>query len=393
MKKLINFLNLLILITILSIIAIFIISSNGDKFTNLLGGSGSGSGGNGGGGGGGGGSSGGNVITLFLNSGTPNSPVSQKNNVNVSDPSELANRSNGLLDPTSNSLFILGNDHPTGVGANPNVYLFKFIPPNTFNSPLTIDFTSGTNAQYGNLYIDQDTNNIYAMGEHNNGTDSDIFVAKINKNTLTFDTNFQDANPNTPDGIVLLDRGYSETPGGLLVDSTNNVLYVAGYNHNIPGNVIIFKLNTANGSLVNTFGNNGYATIDADNNTNTQEFATDILTDGTNLIIVGEQQNGHTTLMLFKVNPNDGSVVPNSLITIDPPSGDSFEAAPLDAVILNNKVYLGATLQLSNESVLAVFDLNTPTNTKFFTFKDNDNNYIRIIINDLYMQGPGILYT
>jgi len=83
--------------------------------------------------------------------------------------------------------------------------------------------------------------------------------------------------------------------------------------------------------------------------------------------------------MLFEVNPNTGNVVPGSLITIDPPSGDSFEAAPLDAVILNNKVYLGANLAITGQSVLAVFDLNT-NNASYFTFKDNNNNDIKITI-------------
>jgi hypothetical protein len=315
---------------------------------------------------------------------------SQSNNVNSGVNSELANR---LVDPNINSLFILGNDFPTGMGANHNVYLYRFMPPGTFNVFSTIDFTSSNNGQFGNLYIDQDATNIYAMGGHNNGSDMDIFVAKINKNTLDYVTSFQDANPSTPDGIVLLDRENIETPGGLLVNSTNNVLYVAGYNN--QGKVIIFKLNTTNGSLVSGFGSGGYTEIDVDSNTGTQEYATDILTDGTNLIIVGEQQINPTTfkLMLFKVNPNTGNVVPGSLITIDPPGSDTFVATPLDAAILNDKVYLGANLldstMILKKTVLAVFDLNNPINTGFLTFKDNSNNDIRIFINDVYYQGTG----
>jgi hypothetical protein len=378
MKKLTNFLNLLILITILSIITIFITSCNSSSGNNIIGGIG--------GSGGSGGSGSGNVITLSLNSGTASTPVSQANTVNPGAASELAN---GLLDPNTNSLFILGNDSPSGTGANPNVYLFKFMPPGTFNGSLTIDFTSGTNGQFGNLYIDQDNSNIYAMGVHNNGTDTDIFVAKIDKNNLNFVNGFGSGSP--IQGLVVLDRGNNETTGGLLVDSTNNVLYVAGYNN--QGKVIIFKLNTNDGSTVNTFGSSGYTEIDADNNPGTQEFATDILTDGTNLIIVGEQQNGPTTnLMLFKVNPGNGSVVSGSLKTINPPSGDLFIAAPLDAVILNNKVYLGANLATTGQSVLAVFDLNNNT-ASYFTFKDNNNNDIKITINDVYYPGTGnIIY-
>ena len=41
------------------------------------------------------------------------------------------------------------------------------------------------------------------------------------------------------------------------------------------------------------------------------------------------------------------------------------------------------------KSVLAVFDLDNPTNTVFLTFKDNSNNDIRIFIRDLYYQGTG----
>jgi hypothetical protein len=378
MKRLINFLTLLILITILSTIAIFITSCDGV----LVGVPGSG---------GAGGAGSRNEINLSLITPTPPiNPVSQANNVNSGDTSELAN---GLLDPLSNSLFIVGNDRPTSSNANPNpnVYLFEFIPPNTFNGPLTIDFTSVTNIQRGNLYIDQDNSgNIYVMGSHiKMTTNSDIFIAKINKNTLSFVSTFGNGSPRQ--GIVLLDKGNSETPGGLLVDGTN--LYVAGYND--QGNVIIFKLND-NGSPVNGFGIGGYATIEIDdsNNPNTRERATDISTDGTNLIIVGEQQDIFftTKLMLFKVNRNNGAFITNSLIIIDPPSGDSFEAAPLDAVILNNKVYLGATLQQSKKSVLAVFDLNN-NNASYFTFKDNNNNDIRIFINDVYSQGTNnIIY-
>jgi len=383
MKKMINFLTLLILITILSIITIFITSCNSSSDNNIIGiiGGGGGSGGSG------------SVINLSLNAGAAGNPVSQANNVNNTAISEFAN---GLLDPNTNSLFILGNDFPSA-GGNPNVYLFQFNPSNNnFNGPLTIDFTSGTNGQFGNLYIDQDNNHIYAMGGHNSGiNNSDIFVAKIDKNNLSFDNNFQDANPNTPNGIVLLDGGNSETTGGLLVDSTNNVLYVAGYNN--QGKVIIFKLNTTNGSLVSGFGSGGYTEIDVDNNNNTMDMATDILTDGTNLIIVGEQKISSNPptfrLMLFKVNPNTGTLINNSLLTINPPSGESLVASALDAVILNNKVYLGATLQPSNKSVLAVFDLNNPTNTRFLTFKDNSNNDIRIFINDVYYPGTGnIIY-
>jgi hypothetical protein len=146
---------------------------------------------------------------------------------------------------------------------------------------------------------------------------------------------------------------------------------------------------------VNTFGSSGYATIDADNNPGTQEFATDILTDGTNLIIVGEQLNlttEQTNLILFKVNPDNGTLIPSSLITINPPGSDTFVASLLDAVILNNKVYLGATLQPSGKSVLAVFDLNN-NNGSYFTFKDNNNNDIKIDINDVYYPGSGnIIY-
>ncbi len=378
MKKMINFLTLLILITILSIITIFITSCNSSSNNNIIGSSGS-SGGSGGSG---------NVITLSLSGGTAGSPVSQPNGVNAGALSELAN---GLLDPNTNSLFILGNDFPAS--GNLNVYLFKFNPSGTFDGSLTIDFTSGTNAQFGNLYIDQDTNNIYAMGGHNNGTDRDIFVAKIDKNNLSFVNGFGSGSP-IP-GVVLLDRGNIETTGGLLVDGTN--LYVAGYNN--QGKVIIFKLNTNDGSLEIGFGSSGYTEIDIDNNPSTQEYATDILTDGTNLIIVGAQQINPTTfrLMLFKVNPSNGNVVSGSLITIDPPGSDTFIASPLNAPILNDKVYLGAnlfdsTMTLKN-SVLAVFDLNNPTNTRFLTFKDNSNNDIRIFINDVYYPGTGnIIY-
>jgi hypothetical protein len=383
MKKMINFLTLLILITILSIITIFITSCNSSSNNNIIGSSG-GSGGSGGSG---------NEIILSVNAGIAGSPVSQINGVNAGAISEFAN---GLLDPNTNSIFILGNDFPGGPGANPNVYLFKFNPSdNTFNGPLTIDFTSGTNGQFGNLYIDQDTNNIYAMGSHNNGTDSDIFVAKIDKNNLSFVNGFGSGSP-IP-GLVLLDRGNVENTGGLLVDSTNNVLYVAGYNN--QGKVIIFKLSTNDGNLVGDFGSGGYTEIDIDNNTSTQEYATDILTYGTDLIIVGEQQINPTTfkLMLFKVNPNTGNVVPGSLITIDPPGSDTFVASPLNAAILNDKVYLGANLLDSTmslkKSVLAVFDLNNPTNTRFLTFKDNSNNDIKIFINDIYYPGTGnIIY-
>jgi len=370
----INFLTLLVLITI---ITIFITSCNSSSNNNIIGGIGN-SGSSGGSG---------NVITLSLNNtGIPGTPVSQANNVNIGANSEVAN---GLLDPNTNSLFILGNGFPSGPAANPNVYLFKFNPAGNFDGSLTIDFTSGTNGQFGNLYIDQDTNNIYAMGGHNNGTDSDIFVAKIDKNNLSFVNSFGGV---PIQGIVLLDRGNVESTGGLLVDSTNNVLYVAGYNN--QGKVIIFKLNTNNGSLVSGFGSGGYKEIDVDNNSGTQEFATDILTDGTNLIIIGEQMINPTTfkLMLFKVNPNTGNEVPGSLITIDPPSGESFVAAALDAAILGNKVYLGATLQPSGKSVLAVFDLNNNT-ANYFTFKDNNNNDIKIFITDLYYPGTGnIIY-
>jgi hypothetical protein len=380
MKKMINFLTLLILITILSIITIFITSCNSSSDNNIIGIIG--------GSGGSGGSGGGNVITLSLNNtGTPGTPVSQANNVNNTAISEFAN---GLLDPNTNSLFILGNDFPAG--GNPNVYLFRFTPPNTFNSS-TIDFTSGTNGQGGNLYIDQDTNNIYAMGSHNNGTDSDIFVAKIDKNNLNFVSGFGNGNP--AQGVVLLDRGNSESTGGLLVDGTN--LYVAGYNN--QGKIIIFKLNTTNGSLVSGFGSGGYTEIDVDNNNNTIDIATDILTDGTNLIIVGEQQINPATfkLMLFKVDPNTGNVVPGSLITINPPSGASLVASALDAVILNNKVYLGALLLdpnsfALNNSALAVFDLNNNT-ASYFIFKDSSNNDIKIFITDVYYPGTGnIIY-
>jgi hypothetical protein len=384
MKKMINFLTLLILIIILSIITIFITSCNSSSDNNIIGSIG--------GSGGSGGSGGGNVITLSLNNtGTPGTPVSQANNVNNNAVSEVAN---GLLDPNTNTLFILGNDFPQGNNPNFNVYLFQFDPannnfPNNPNNPLTIDFTSGTDRQGGNLYIDQDNTHIYVMGSHNNGTDSDIFVAKIKKSDLTFENSFGSGSP--IQGLVLLDRGNNESTGGLLVDGTN--LYVAGYNN--QGNVIIFKLDTSNGSTVNAFGSNGYATINVDNNNNTIDIATDILTDGTNLIIVGEQINNTTTvtnLILFKVDPNTGNPINNSLITINPPSGESLVAAALDAVILNNKVYLGATLQPSNKSVLAVFDLNN-NNGSYFTFKDNNNNDIKIFITDVYYPGTGnIIY-
>jgi len=384
-EKMINFLTLLILITILSIITIFITSCNNSSDDIIIGSIG--------GSGGSGGSGGGNVITLsFNNNATRGTPVSQANNVNNNAISELAN---GLLDSNGNSLFILGNDFPSG--GNPNVYLFQFDPSGTFNGSLTIDFTSGTNGQFGNLYIDQDTNNIYAMGGHlNNNNDSDIFVAKIDKNNLNFDNSFGSGSP-IP-GVVVLDRGNNESTGGLLVDGTNNVLYVAGYNN--QGNVIIFKLNTTDGSLVSGFGSGGYTEIDVDNNNNTRDIATDILTDGTNLIIVGEQTNSTTlinNLMLFKVDPNTGNVVPGSLITINPPSGQSLVAAALDAVILNNKVYLGSLLLdpnsfALNNSALAVFNLNNNT-ASYFIFKDSSNNDIKIFITDIYYPGTGnIIY-
>jgi hypothetical protein len=386
MKKMINFLTLLILITILSIITIFITSCNSSSDDTIIGSIG--------GSGGSGGSGSGNVITLSLNNtGIPGTPVSQANNVNNNALSELAN---GLLDPNTNSLFILGNDYPSS--GNLNVYLFQFDPGNNNfpNNPFTIDFSSGTNEQVGNLYIDQDNTHIYAMGRHNSGiNNSDIFVAKIDKNTLNFDTNFQDANINTPNGVVLLDGGHSESTGGLLVDSTNNVLYVAGYNN--QNEIIIFKLNTNNGYPVNSFGINGYTTIEVDNNT--MDIATDILTDGTNLIIVGEQTNSTTmitNLMLFKVDPNTGNPINNSLIRINPPSGESFVAAALDAVILNNKVYLGSLLldassSALKNSALAVFDLNNNT-ASYFKFKDNNNNDIKIFITDVYPGTGNIIY-
>jgi hypothetical protein len=290
-----------------------------------------------------------------------------------------------LLDPSSNSLFILGNDFPAG--GNPNVYLFEFTPPNTFNSS-TIDFTNGTDEQGGNLYIDQDNTHIYVMGSHNSGNNNfDIFIAKIAKSDLSFDNGFGNGNIQ---GVVLLDGGNSELTGGLLVDGTN--LYVAGYNN--QGNVIIFNLDTTNGSLVNNFGSNGYTEINVDNDNNTIDIATDILTDGRDLIIVGEQTNrttGINNLMLFKVDPGNGALS-SSLITINPPSGQSLVAAALDAVILNNRVYLGATLRPSNKSVLAVFDLNN-NNGSYFTFKDNNNNDIKIFITDVYYPGTGdIIY-
>jgi hypothetical protein len=361
--------NIIISLFMLASIIFMLLSSTSCN-SGIIGGVGKGAGGGSG-----------NVITLA--SATPTPGTVTPYTFGGTDPVEEF--ANGLFDGTN--YFIVGNDFPTGAGANPNVYLFKFDTSlnNASSSPVTIDFNSGTNGQFGNLYIDQDTNNVYVEGGHLNSTDNDIFVAKINKSSLGLDNNFVDANPNTPNGVVLLDRGNSETPGGLLVDSTNNVLYVSGYNN--QGKVIIFKLDTTNGSLVNTFGTNGYAEINADNNDTTQEMATDILFDGTNLIVVGEQQNSQTTnLMLFKVNPNTGALVNNSLLTIAPPSGETFVAAPLDAYTIGNKVYLGANLQPSGKSVLAVFDLSNNT-TNYFTFKDSSNNDITIDIADINCSG------
>lgn len=327
---------------------------------------------------GGGGGGGGNNITLNQANPTVNPTV-------VFNHTALCEFANGLFDGTN--YFIAGNDHPTGANANPNVYVYKL--DNAFNNanpPLTIDFNNGTStAQLGNLYIDQDTNNVYVLGSTLNGTDSDLFIAKVVKNTNTLDNTFSSGSP--IQGVVVLDRGNNETPGGLLIDAANNVGYAAGYNN--QRKVVIFKFDTSNGNLINAFGTNGYAEIDPDNNNNTADMATDILTDGTNLIIVGEQTDtttGTTNLILFKVDPTNGQLVSNSLITIAPPSGQMFLAAPLDAAISNNKVYLGANTQPANDSILAVFDLSN-NSANYYLLKDQNNNNLKINIHDLELDG------
>ena len=345
--------------------------------------------------GGGSGSSGGSGISgnsIVLNQPiTPiiATPVIYNNPNNAS--CKIENGLYSLGDGTDH--FVVGND----TGSNPNVYIAKYhINANGVGDIvewlnfLTIDFTLGTNEQLGNLYIDQDTNNLYVAFSHNNGNNVDVALAKADKNNLTLVNSFGSGNP--INGVVLLDKGNSENSGGILVDSTNNVAYIAGYNN--QGKSIIFKMNTNDGSLVNTFGNNGYAEIDADSNNNIAEIITDILTDGTNLILVGHQNNGN--LILFKVNPLDGSLINNSLITINPPSGETFVAAPLDAVISENKVYLGANLQPSGKSVLAIFDLSNNT-ANYYTFKDPNDNDLKITIRDaniyssyLYLSGSVI---
>lgn len=325
---------------------------------------------------GGGGGGGGNNITLNQANPTVNPTV-------VFNHTALCEFANGLFDGTN--YFIAGNDFPQS--GNLNVYVYKL--DNAFNNanpPLTIDFNNGnSNAQLGNLYIEQDANNVYVLGSTLNGTDSDLFIAKVVKNTNTLDNAFVGAG--TIQGVVVLDRGNNETPGGLLIDAANNVGYAAGYNN--QRKVVIFKFDTSNGNLINAFGTNGYAEIDPDNNNNTADMATDILTDGTNLIIVGEQTDtttGTTNLILFKVNPTNGQLVSNSLITIAPPSGQMFLAAPLDAAISNNKVYLGANTQPANDSILAVFDLSNNSAT-YYLLKDQNNNNLKININDLELDG------
>ncbi len=146
---------------------------------------------------------GGNNITLNQANPTVNPTV-------VFNHTALCEFANGLFDGTN--YFIAGNDHPTGANANPNVYVYKLDNAfNNANSPLTIDFNNGNStAQLGNLYIEQDTTNVYVLGSTLNGTDSDLFIAKVVKNTNTLDNTFSSGSP--IQGVVVLDRENRESP-------------------------------------------------------------------------------------------------------------------------------------------------------------------------------------
>ena len=326
------------------------------------------------------------VITLSRSLGVIDTPLLCTNTVNNGALSEF---SNGLVDYNSNSIFIVGNDYPSvGDRPNPNIYLFKFTPPDTFVNYVTIDdFYSYT--QQGNLYVEQDANYIYVLGRKITRTfgESYLMLSKIRKSDLKFDSSFKSF---LNEEGKWFSRIYNLVPGGLLLDG--DYIYAVGIK-DYSGEIYIYKLKTIDSSSVEGFGEYGLARIDPDGNSKTKEVVTDILSDGNDLILVGEQRSSSkTSLMLFKVNPGSGELVPGSLITIEPLKG-SFSAAPLDAVILNDKVYLGGSFQLSRKSVLAVFDLNDPKNKTYYTFKDKNNNDIKIEIRDVYYPGSGsIIY-
>jgi uncharacterized delta-60 repeat protein len=118
---------------------------------------------------------------------------------------------------------------------------------------------SGGNADYGwNVAVD-DSDNIFVVGETNNGADLDIFIMKYDSDGVldtTFDT----------DGIVTYDGGSGDDAGlSITIDSSGDPIITGHSSNGVDPDLILIKYLSSDGSLDTSFGTSGIVTYASGN--------------------------------------------------------------------------------------------------------------------------------
>lgn len=257
---------------------------------------------------------------------------------------------------------------------------------NTFNGNGFLTTSIGSNGDYPFGIAIQNDGKIVIVGGSTTSTNLDLFVARYNADG-SLDPTFDG------DGIALpgLSANYADLANDVKIQSDGKIV-VAGYtNGGLDADFAIVRFN-ANGSLDNSFDNDGIFTHPIVGTFNEYANALAIQSDG-KIVVVGSSNNLFYDFIITRYNPNgsldstfdvDGVVVTDFGVSTD--FGAATDVAlQNDGKILvtgykNNATVLNIALNryLSSGVLDNTFDLDGMVSTEFATTGDATANAISI---------------
>lgn len=265
----------------------------------------------------------------------------------------------------------------------------------TFNSTGIVDLKIGVYADAGSVAIQPDGKILvggtaYSTNKAYQGFDSEIAIARYNANG-TLDTTFANK------GIFTWNRLPSQDSASSLTVLPDNSIVAIAATNSINSGGAIFKL-SANGSPVNSFGNNGVATFQPIQGTQLTDMT--VAPNG-DLILSGYTYYNRVGL-LFAVNPSTGTLDPSFnngqgwLEDVNPVGTFEFDTV----AVQGNNIVVGGSSYITGQGgygMLARFSLNTGTldpsfnNTGYFVMSTTGGNFNNVAFEpdgSLIAEGP-----
>jgi uncharacterized delta-60 repeat protein len=176
-------------------------------------------------------------------------------------------------------------------------------------------------------------------------------------------------------GRVITNINNQESANGLVIQSDGKIV-VAGYTYsNIYGNDVLCIRYNSDGTLDNTFGNNGIVTFDIQQGSDDKALAIDIQSDG-KLVLAGYSDNGSDReALVMRLNTDgtpdtsfgqNGSVLTNFTTNGIPVRQDEYRTVKIHQVTGN--IVVGGTSYSATNNSRAIVARYTPTGSLDTTF-------------------------